>query len=335
MAGSSNKNCPRVIIADPCPKHCALLVQALSRRFGEQAFARTACYQTATDCLSGHPENFDIALIDMNLPDMPDEDFLEKLTKLAEIPVIIITSEEDLEHAVNALEAGAQDYIAKHGNYLLEVPAIISKNIRMFETIKENERLVLKNQWMLSELQEKNTRLEESMQQLQQMVTTDSLTGLMNRRGFSDQLMREFTEAQRYDIDLCCCMIDIDNYKNINDTLGHQMGDETLQIIASEIASSLRSADIAARYGGDEFILLLPHTSQNDAMSVISRVCKNIELGNSQLRVPVTISLGVASLKSDTPADPDGLVAMADRALYRAKQTGKNRVVAFGDIRNE
>ena len=177
---------------------------------------------------------------------------------------------------------------------------------------------------MLEELQDKNVQLEESMKQLKQMATTDALTGLANRRYFNEQLDRQFSQARRYHDQLTCCMIDLDHYKQLNDTHGHQMGDEVLQIVSREILACLRATDIAARYGGDEFILLLPRTGLPEAFNAVKRI-----------RVPITLSIGVASLVDDTPHNAEALVAMADRALYLAKDLGKDRVVLHRDMREQ
>ena len=322
---------PRIMVIDPDQSHCQLLSQCIREFFADKQCEITF-FHDAESSLAAPITKFNIVLLDWNLLGVTGLEVLSKLIKKSDIPIIILTNDEDLPDAIEALNFGAQDYIAKHGNYFVEIPPIVKKCLLTFATEKENERLVLRNQWMLHELQKQNAKLEESMKRLQEMVTTDELTGLVNRRGFADHIMRNYIEAHRYDLDLCCCMIDLDNYKMINDTLGHLMGDEVLKITANEVRASLRATDIAARYGGDEFILLFPHTAQADAINVIRRIQANIAASQSRLRVPVTMSIGIASLQEDTPESAEGLIAMADRALYHAKQTGKNKIVAFSEL---
>ena len=322
---------PRIMVIDPDESHCRQISNCIAEFFVDKE-CQIEFFHDAQASLSAPMTKFNIVLLDWNLPSVSGLEVLSKLTKKSDIPIVVLTNDEDLPEAIEALNFGAQDYIAKHGNYFVEIPPIVKKCLITFATEKENERLVLRNQWMLHELQKQNAKLEASMKRLKEMVTTDDLTGLVNRRGFGEDISRNFIEANRYDLDLCCCMIDLDNYKMINDTLGHLMGDEVLKITANEIRASLRATDVAARYGGDEFILLFPHTSQADALNVIRRIQANIHASHPRLRVPVTMSIGISSLKDDTPQSADGLIAMADRALYHAKQTGKDKIVAFSDL---
>ena len=127
-------------------------------------------------------------------------------------------------------------------------------------------------------------------------------------------------------------MCDLDDYKQINDTLGHQVGDQVLVITADVIRSSLRSSDVAARYGGDEFVLLLPHTSMDRGLAAGERIRQQLatESGRKDgLGRTVTMSVGVASLEADHPPNADVLLSMADRALYVAKERPDTPVMAF------
>jgi len=181
----------------------------------------------------------------------------------------------------------------------------------------------------------KNIALEQSLQKLQTMAATDHLTGLSNRRIFAEILEQSYNEATRYKFDLTCLMCDLDHYKALNDTLGHQVGDKVLMTTAEVIRSNLRSSDHASRYGGDEFVILLPHTSMDKAMSVGERIRRQIVPATSQhtqTKTGITLSIGISSLKVDQPASADALVAMADRALYVAKDRGKNCIIVFDEI---
>jgi diguanylate cyclase (GGDEF)-like protein len=222
--------------------------------------------------------------------------------------------------------------VVKLGDYLFSIPVLVDKNIRQHHVKKDNERLQEEHQAMLSELRVKNTQLEETLEQVKTMAITDHLTGLANRRHFAELLEKHFSQACRYGFDLTCCMCDLDDYKQINDTLGHQIGDQVLVITADVIRSSLRSSDVAARYGGDEFVLLLPHTSVDRGLAAGERIRQ--QLATDSGRMPslgriVTLSVGVASLEADHPANPDALLSMADRALYVAKGRPDTPVMAF------
>lgn len=331
-----NKTCPRALIVDDDPDHAHLLADALTTYYQVGPGSRVSCQYTARDALAQPLGEYDVILLDLHLPDMDGLTLLERVLARADVPVIFVTGEQDLTVAAQAIEAGAQDYVVKHGDYLLAIPAIVQKNISLHRIKLEHDRLQLRLQWMLEELKQKNDQLEASMKQLKALATTDPLTTLYNRRYFNEQLRQQFAQAKRYQHDLCCVMIDLDHYKQFNDTLGHQKGDELLQVVADQIRAVLRDSDIAARYGGDEFILLLPQSDTDAAEHVVQRIRNRLAQDaprDERLRFPVTLSVGIASLKKDFPNSDEALVAMADRAMYRAKQTGKDRVVTFGELR--
>lgn len=181
-----------------------------------------------------------------------------------------------------------------------------------------------------------NAELEERVayrtHQLRELASRDPLTGLYNRRYFSEVLQRCYAEAVRYRTDLSCIMIDLDDFKSANDAFGHQVGDQVLQLAAGTIVGQLRTADVAARYGGDEFILLLPQTDADRAHVLGGRI---VERFNSELdeRVPgssVRMSMGIASLSTLESDNAEALIRGADHALYMAKTAGKNRIVMAG-----
>jgi two-component system cell cycle response regulator len=173
-----------------------------------------------------------------------------------------------------------------------------------------------------------NTLLYEKVKDLSMR---DSMTGLFNFRSFVETLRTEVERSVRYGQPLSCIMLDIDNFKMINDTYGHQSGDIVLKELARSLSLSLRSSDIAGRYGGDEFIIVLPSTDKKQAKSIARRLM-NI-FGSRQIRIPskeqfleATISLGISAMPEDTVI-MDDLIKMADEALYKAKNSGKNRIV--------
>jgi two-component system cell cycle response regulator len=338
MTDAAQKICPRILIVDDNVDHCELIRDALLSYYSTGPDSRLTIVYSGRQCLEQSLVDYDIVLLDLHLPDMPGLEVLRKILGQTDIPVVFVTGENDLAVASRAIESGAQDYIVKHGDYLFAIPPLVEKNLRLHKIKREHDSLQLRLEWMLEELQTKNKQLEESMVRLHELATTDPLTGLANRRFFAEHLTREFSQAHRHNNDLSCCMIDLDHYKEFNDTLGHQMGDELLQRTADVIRMSLREGDIAARYGGDEFVLLLPMTTSAEALGVVERIREEMCIvfrRNAKLRIPVTLSVGVASLKEDFPPSADGLVAMADRALYHAKNAGKDRVTIFGLLRQE
>lgn len=174
-------------------------------------------------------------------------------------------------------------------------------------------------------LAEANAELEDANARLEELAATDALTGLCNLRGFRRRLGEEFAEARRLGRELSLVMIDVDRFKDYNDSFGHPAGDEALKELARILREETRDYDVAARYGGEEFAVLLPSAGQTEAERVAERVRKAVEVRIWPLR-PLTVSLGAATLPCDAES-PEGLVGAADQALYAAKEGGRNRVV--------
>ena len=161
----------------------------------------------------------------------------------------------------------------------------------------------------------------------ERLATRDSLTGLANRRLFDESLQREVARARRLATPLSLLVLDVDHFKQVNDTYGHQTGDEVLREVADALVANTKNYDVAARYGGDEFVVLLPGCSRDDALRVAERVRHGISRAVGE--APVTISAGVASVP-DNATDAERLMAAADAALYDAKRTGRDRVAGSG-----
>jgi diguanylate cyclase (GGDEF)-like protein/PAS domain S-box-containing protein len=171
-------------------------------------------------------------------------------------------------------------------------------------------------------------RLEEN---LREMATTDSLTGLFNRRHFWDLSERELARAKRAYHAVSLLMIDLDHFKSVNDTYGHEVGDRVLKLVADVVLGNLREIDVMGRIGGEEFAVLLPDTGLSDAVMVAERLREAVsreEVASDKGRVSITISIGVAGGSGDPP-DLETLLRQADDALYAAKRKGRNRVVSF------
>ena len=161
----------------------------------------------------------------------------------------------------------------------------------------------------------------------ERLATRDSLTGLANRRLFDESLQREVARAQRLATPLSLLVLDVDHFKQVNDTYGHQTGDAVLREVADALVANTKNYDVAARYGGDEFVVLLPGCSRDDALRVAERVRHGIARAVGE--APVTISAGVATVP-DNATDAERLMAAADAALYDAKRTGRDRVAGSG-----
>ena len=333
MSENTQEPIPRILVIEDDPDQRALLCEALQIHYGDATgrFIRGA--GSGQEALALDLTQFDAILQDYNLPDYSGMDLLTELLKHCDLPVIVVTGENITQTAAQAVRAGAADYVVKLGDYLFALPVVVDKNIRQHGLRRENQRLQNELQNMLRELQTTNAQLEQSLEQQRKMATTDHLTGLANRRHFADCLERYYLEATRYGFDLTCCMCDLDHYKQLNDTMGHQIGDQVLIIAAEVIRSSLRGSDLAARYGGDEFVLLLPHTPMEMGVSAGQRIRQQL-VGAIQehnlFQLPVTMSIGVASLELNQASSGDHLLSLADKALYMAKEQGKDRIVAFG-----
>jgi len=180
------------------------------------------------------------------------------------------------------------------------------------------------------------TAYRQKNEELRKICITDPLTGLLNRRYFQERLIEEVERSRRHRLPVSLMMIDVDDFKGINDTFGHPGGDEFLKTLVLSFRLHIRAIDVAARYGGEEFTIILPQTNKQDASIIAERICKGIERSESlQERVKgqaaSTVSIGLATYPDDA-ATPDELIRRADEALYRAKAQGKNRVILYSPL---
>jgi len=186
-----------------------------------------------------------------------------------------------------------------------------------------------------------NAILFESMKtaqfHLERMAITDGLTGLFNHRYFYDRLEEEFSRARRYEHDLSCIFMDLDNFKKINDVYGHRAGDEVLRSVGLFVREVVRESDIAARYGGEEFAVLLPETSICGAMDMARRLHSMIREHSYPFVEGgrVTVSVGVALYDKESVNSPDQLMQVVDNAMYMAKELGKDRVFDAAHLKSD
>ncbi|HUO08115.1 MAG TPA: diguanylate cyclase [Phycisphaerae bacterium] len=310
-----------------------LIRETLVDHFGQDT---VTCAECGHEVLQWDLEKFDVILTDFNLPDINGMDFLKAILSKVDRPVIVVTGENVRQTAAQAIRAGAYDYIVKAGEYLFTIPLVVEKNLEAWKVKQENKRLHEQQQAAAREISIKNQQLKDSLHKLEQMAATDPLTGLYNRRHFGEVLERYFAESARYGQDLACIMCDLDGYKKLNDTLGHQFGDKILQVTSKIITWNLRVMDVAARYGGDEFVVLLPHASAELATSVGERIHSQFVFQMKALipsELSLTMSMGISSVLHNHPVNSDQLVALADEALYTAKHRGKNQTIVSDKIR--
>jgi diguanylate cyclase (GGDEF)-like protein len=275
----------------------------------------------------------DLILLDIMMPKMDGYEVCERLKSLdktKDIPVIFITARIEYKDIIKGLKAGAVDYVKKPFN----PPELLSR-VRTHLEIKQNRDLILCiNEQLRVEIEERKRisdereklleELEKKNEKLKEMAITDGLTGLYNHSFIIKRLSEEVASSKRYKNSLSIIMFDIDCFKNINDSFGHQVGDEVLLKISSTLKNKLRQVDIAGRYGGEEFLIILPNTNLENSHKVAEKIRGSIQqLKWDSGKFNVTISGGVSSLKDE---DVTEFISKADDFLYKAKENGRNRI---------
>lgn len=270
-------------------------------------------------------EPFPLVITDVRMEGMSGLDLLKKLKEInMDVQVVIITSHASLESAVSALRQGAFDYLVKPFNELEDISSVAQRAL-------EKRSEVVENRILMEELKSNNEALSEFNVELCEKVVRDGLTGLFNYRHFKENLEMEVTRSLRHKREFSLVFIDVDSFKVYNDTHGHPDGDALLINLSQLMQERLRHADLACRYGGEEFVLLLPETPKQGAAVVAENLRKLVEStpfkgGATQPFGKVSISIGVATFPEDGDAS-SVLMERVDRALYEAKKGGRNRVV--------
>ncbi|HVU15828.1 MAG TPA: GGDEF domain-containing response regulator [Candidatus Didemnitutus sp.] len=246
-----------------------------------------------------------VCLLDCHLDDGKDGLELLRAARSADVttPVIVMTADTGSEIDEAAMEAGAMDFLVKAEF----TPVMLERSIRYAR------------------------KLGGMLQQLRQQATRDELTGLSNRREFDRQLHEEWQRIARFQRSCALVLIDIDFFKKVNDTYGHQIGDQVLKHVASLLAGQVRTVDRLARYGGEEFGLIVIESNRAEARETVERLRILLQetpcfIPEKNLTVEVTISAGIAAMPEDAD-NLDQLIEAADAALYSAKRLGRNRVV--------
>jgi two-component system cell cycle response regulator len=298
---------PMVLLVEDNEKDAEIIRQGLSEQpidvqtvsSGEQALARLLS------------DKIDLVLLDILLPDIDGFEVCRRMRSIErckDTPVIALTCLDDLESRVKGIESGINDYLVKPAN---------SRELRA------RIRVLLEKKHQLDTLR---MHYESALNS----AIIDWLTGLYNHGYFKKFLHMEIERARRHGYPITLLMIDVDDFKQYNDRLGHSTGDIILRDLAQHIRNSVREVDLVARYGGDEFAVILPYTDSRNAVMVAERIQRSIrELnftckGEAALN-DITFSIGVAMYSVDA-ASEDGLIQTADQRMYAAKQKGKNRV---------
>lgn len=246
-----------------------------------------------------------------------------------DVPVIMVGKVSTI--AIQAIRGGAMDFlVASTIEDLNRVPLAVEKCFVHQRVKRENEQLQKELRKSLGELAATNTQLQTVIQQLETMARTDELTGLFNRRWFNVMLEGHWADATRHDLPLACLLIDLDGFKAVNDQLGHHQGDDLLRLAAKVVRTNCRDVDIPARYGGDEFCVLMGHTRPTEAMSVAERILREFTqavTARSSSQPHVGMSIGVSHINVSRPLNANQLVSHADEAMYAAKSAGKHCVV--------
>jgi two-component system cell cycle response regulator len=257
----------------------------------------------------------DVILLDLVLPDMNGREvcrWLKVSNETKGIPIIMLTVKSSLEDKVTSIEAGADDFLPKPYNE-------VELNASIYA--------VLRTKALQDELRERNRQLEDLLAKNEILAATDPLIELFNRRHFVTILKKELNERKRYKQPVACLMIDVDHFKRINDSYGHEAGDSVLMEIAQVLKQSIREVDTVARWGGEEFIVLMPQADRGGVMGPASRILDAISSKRFE-PIPderITVSIGIAFAGRSVDA-VDKLVRAADFALYEAKRNGRNRI---------
>jgi diguanylate cyclase (GGDEF)-like protein len=306
----------RILIVDDHEDNVELLRARLES--WHYATESAADGEEALQKVSANPP--DLILLDVMMPKIDGIEVARRVKgddNLPYIPIIMQTALDATENKVEGLESGADDYITKPIDFA-ELKARINSMLRI-KRLQE-------------ELEERERQLLEANERLRHMSLTDGLTGLDNRRNLEERIEEMFEHAKRLNEPFACVMCDLDKFKSVNDTYGHQAGDAVLKQFAKILRNEVREIDRAGRYGGEEFMLLLPGTVLDAAVTFAERVRKQVEAHTFTFdgtTIQRTASFGVSAWPHPKVANCDFLVRAADDALYVAKETGRNRVVRF------
>lgn len=252
---------------------------------------------------------FDLAMFDLMLPDGDSLELLEFVRAQGiDMPIVIITGYGNEKIASSCIHAGAHEYLAKGTLSMDEISHGINNAIE-----RHNIQKVAR----------------QSITKMAELSTKDELTGLYNRRYMNERIEQDVEYANRYDHNFACLLLDLDHFKQINDIHGHVFGDFVLKEFARRLKNAVRKTDLTFRYGGEEFMVLLPEIEVRDAMGIAENIrsaCQSEQFIFQDTQLTVTVSIGVASMKECESGNSRDIIAFADKALYKAKADGRNCV---------
>ena len=276
--------------------------QVLKEGLSKIGYSVQAVSSTAEALKLLEEKSFSIILTDLRIPGVKGIEILKKFKHQGSgVSIIAIVPYFSVKLAIEALsKKQIFDYVTKPFN-IKEVEIVL--------------RRVVDRDYLLRQIGQKDL--------YQEMAIIDGLTGLYNRRHLDEMLTREIERARRYRQPLALLMMDIDDFKKYNDTHGHLAGDKLLKDLAKLLLNAVRAADMIFRYGGEEFVVVLPHTFKQEAVEVAKRIL-NLE----KQKLPATISIGLAYFL-DEVLSKDELIAQADSALYQAKRLGKKQICLY------
>ena len=308
MSDDTSNQTVRVLLVED-NDHDAEIVQRMLGKYAALNFELERVCDT-TECLRRLQDTaFDMMLLDYSLPGEDGVAFLQRLNGKEHVPpVIMLTGWGDGRVAAAAMQSGACDYFPKNSINSDILAHAIHKAVLKYRDGGEEKRL---------------------REELEHLVITDDLTGVFNRRYLTQSLERECTRARRFGRDISCLMIDLDDFKKCNDLYGHLVGDIALKLVAASIGESVRDVDDVVRYGGEEFVVIMPETPRHAALVAAERIRSTLSerpVVVDQQPVRITVSVGVCTPGQDHDPEPDLILACADAALREAKESGKNRV---------
>ena len=324
-----------ILIVDDNPQN----IQLVASHLQEDGY-RIAFSQHGRDALQKVQHTlYDLILLDIMMPEIDGFEVCRRIRELPEykeIPIIFLTAKTDKESIVRGFEVGAVDYVSKpfYGAELLARVRTHLKIKAFQEQLEDSNaqmnRELLKSMEMAEDLTKTKEELQTVNRQLYDRATKDPLTGLFNRRKMIDSLEYEKERNRRGDSSYAIIICDIDHFKTINDTYGHDCGDEILKQLAGLLIDTVRKQDQISRWGGEEFLILLPETDEEGARILAEKIRRRIEEESftcPEHSIEMTMTFGVGLCEGEK--DPDRCIKEADLALYHGKQRGRNRTSVF------
>ena len=275
-------------------------IRVLEAEDGRQAF----------ELIRKNLAQIDMCIVDYNMPVMQGDEFIHLTRQLPEaehLPMLAISGAGETQAILRMFRAGTSDYLVK--------PFIAEELLARVQVHLQLRRYMY--------------NLEEMNRNLYDKAVNDALTGLRNKRFFQEAIEEMFARTLRSRGDIGCLFFDLDHFKRVNDNCGHGFGDYVLKTVGQLVKKNIRIGDLAARFGGEEFVVVLPNTNLTQSLVMAEKlrlVVERHQFSDQGRQWPVTVSIGVAAYKADQPDSAAGLLQLADQALYQAKNSGRNRV---------